>query len=295
MVDRGCVSHPTFLWASKVWAAPLSRHQPSSCEVVLFFSIFVFPQKPPVELHQFFGVEPQARPRRGCGSQRCRTWAAHGGLRGGGKYIWLVCAVKAQFLCHNSPAWNRSWVSPQIIWIMLINLIWGDTQVRQSRSVSGRWVVRASVRLASRAHCWCFDLRKGPLIGDLETSYSLSLAFGCTLQIVVSLSNNNSAKKRHQHKSTIWILWVPNVEIYRSYTHVTHVGLRWEIRVSQLVHRQQQEKANPVPNAVLLGSPWVSWLIICLSSTSSCVSLRVFCSVRFFVPLWKGFWKGFDN
>ena len=45
------------------------------------------------------------------------------------------------------------------------------------------------MRLASRVHCWCFDLRKGQLIGDLETSYSLSLAFGCTLQIVVSLCN----------------------------------------------------------------------------------------------------------
>ena len=45
------------------------------------------------------------------------------------------------------------------------------------------------------------------------------------------------------------------------YTHLTHVGLRWEIRVCELVHRQQQEKTNPVPNPVLLGSPCVSSLI----------------------------------
>lgn len=111
-----------------------------------------------------------------------------------------------------------------------------------------------------RVHCSCFDLSKGQLIGDLETSYSLSLAFGCTLQIVVSLSNSDSAKKRHQHESTIWILWVPNAEIYRSYTHLTHVGLWWDIRVSQQVHGQQQE--NPSENPVLLGSSSrVSWLI----------------------------------
>ena len=37
-----------------------------------------------------------------------------------------------------------------------------------------------------RVHCSCFDLSKGQLIGDMETSYSLSLASGCSLVYRVS-------------------------------------------------------------------------------------------------------------
>ena len=109
-----------------------------------------------------------------------------------------------------------------------------------------------------------------------------------------NLSNSDSAKKRHQHKSTIWSLWVPNVEIYRYVQILNSCDSCWSSVGNSCVPTDP-----PAETGKKSGSSWCDSVRILvdyfLLSTSSCVSLRVFCSVRFLVPLWKGFWKGFDN
>ena len=79
--------------------------------------------------------------------------------------------------------------------------------------------------------------------GNILQACLLPLVAVCTLLFhVVSLSNSDSAKKRHQHESTIWILWVPNAEIYRSYTHASSSILLILRRMLDAPHRAACEK-----------------------------------------------------
>ena len=76
-------------------------------------------------------------------------------------------------------------------------------------------------------------------MGTWKHLTGLSLDFGCSLQIAVSLSNSDSAKKRHQHESTIWILWV-----VKTLPKPFHSGTK--NRTEQKTHKETPEDVDNI-------------------------------------------------